>query len=88
MSSNGKQPAREYERHPVPIGLGLDLGFAKGRGADHGQRVEREAYNEDGAESPAGSRGGAPGGGQETKPPESKSFSSIFIRKRGQHFSI
>ena len=42
-----------------------DPGFVKG--ADHGERAEREPKQGSGAKPPAGSRGRAPGGGQGAK---------------------
>jgi len=54
---------------------GADLGFAKGRGAYHGKRVEREPITGIWGQT-AGSRGRW-GSGDE----EAESFSSIFLQK-------
>jgi len=60
-----------------------DPGFAKGgRGADHGERVEREPKRGLGTEPPAGARGSAPGGGSGGQSPsEAESFLCIFTQK-------
>ena len=76
-----------------------DPGFAKGGGANHGERAEREPKRGSGggarcaslngglgAEPPAGSRGRAPGGGSGGRsPPEAESFLYIFTQKSGQN---
>jgi len=60
---------------------GAHPGFAKGEGADHGERVEREPITGVWAQRGPGTE---PLLGVGAKPPESESFSSIFIQKRGE----
>ena len=62
-----------------------DPGFAKGGGADHGERAEREPKRGSGAEPPVGSRDGGWGG---RSPPEAKSYLYIFMQKGGQNLRI
>ena len=58
------------------------------RGADHGERVEREPITGVWGQSPQRGSGAEPlVGGQGAKPPEAESVSSIFIKK-DQKFSI
>ena len=62
-----------------------DPGFAKGGGADHGERAERSASLNGGlgAEPPAGSRGRAPGGGSGGEAPlKLKSFCTFLCKKK------
>jgi len=54
-----------------------DPRFAKGEWADHGERAEREPK-----------RGRGPGESPCGQGPETESFLSIFIQKRGQKLSI
>jgi len=63
-----------------------DLGFAKGRGADHGERAEREPKR--------GSGGGAPSGVEGQSPwfplwgLKLKVFCTFFIQKSPQKLRI
>ena len=50
-------------------------------GPSHGERGARAYKGGLGTEPPVGSRGRAPGGGQEVKPPEAESFLDLRRRK-------
>jgi len=55
------------------------------RGADHGERSEREPKRVTGGKASSVVQGL---GSQEAKPPEDESFLSIFIQKGGQKLRI
>jgi len=58
-----------------------DPGFAKGGGADHGERVEREPKRGSGGSAPRGVHGQSPWWVvRGAKPPEDESVLSIFIQ--------
>ena len=67
-----------------------DPGFAKGVGADHGERAEREPKRGYRLEAlpRVGSSGRATGGVRGRSHPEAERFLSIFIQKSGQKLRI